>query len=59
MGNNFLELTDEEMMAVDAGGWLCVLGGALIAAGAIVSGGGAVVVVAGVAGGVLTAISGW
>lgn len=59
MDNNFFELTGDEMMVVNAGGWLSVLGGTLIVAGAIVSGGGAVVVGAGVAGGVLTAISGW
>ena len=57
--NGFYEMTEDEMVEIDAGGWLSVIGGGLIAAGAIVAGGGAVVVGVGVASGILTAVSGW
>lgn len=57
--SNFALLTQDELEAVDGGGWLSVVGGGLIIAGAIVSGGGALVVGVGIAGGVLTAVSGW
>lgn len=53
------ELSLEEMESVEAGGWLSVVGGGLIAVGAVVSGGGPIVVGVGVIGGVLTAVSGW
>nr|WP_302598223.1 hypothetical protein [uncultured Cellulosilyticum sp.] len=54
----FSNMNTEELIEVEGGGWLSVVGGGLIAAGAIVSGGGALVVTVGVAGGLLTAIAG-
>ncbi len=59
MDNQLCELNEEEILMIEAGGWLSVIGGGFIAAGDIVAGGGAVVVGVGVASGILTAVSGW
>lgn len=55
---SFNELSSDELQDIDGGGWLTVVGGVLIVAGAIVSGGTVPVVIGGIAGGVLTAVSG-
>lgn len=54
----FDNLTMDEVSELNGGGWLTVVGGGLMVVGALVSGGPAIVVIGGVAGGVLTMVSG-
>lgn len=54
-----IEISNDELLEIDGGGWLSRIGGVLIVTGSIISGGGLVPVGVGVASGVMTLITGW